>query len=263
MSRLIRGLPKLLEARHRRFLRFYLMMYLGKMLVPGYRFKLPEMDWWHDDAFNAYLIRFGEQGWLNTERRWFLHQLLRQTHAIPGDTAECGVFRGASSYLICAANERSTLPRTHHVFDSFEGLSEPDVVDGLHWRSGDLAVSVEAVREALHDFPTVEYYKGWIPDRFSEVSDRSFSFVHIDVDLAQPTRESLSFFYPRMTEGGIILCDDYGGISCAGATAAVDAYLADKPEKMMSSISCGGYLVKGCETGAGLLPGTQSNTPGA
>ncbi len=148
------------------------------------------------------------------------------------------------------------MPRTHHVFDSFEGLSEPDVADGGHWRGGDLAVTVATVQEALSDFPSVEYYKGWIPDRFSDVEDRRFSFVHIDVDLAQPTGDSLSFFYPRMNEGGIILCDDYGGISCAGATAAVDRFLADKPENMVSSISCGGYLVKGCETGPATLAST-------
>lgn len=253
MTRLIRGLPRLLESRHRRFFRFYVMMYLGKMLVPGYRFKLPEMDWWRDAAFNAYLERFGEMGWLNTERRWFLHQLLRLTHLTPGDTAECGVYRGASSFLICSANARSPHDRVHHVFDSFEGLSEPEAADGAYWQGGDLAVTVETVREYLSGFDSIEYYKGWIPDRFKDVSERQFSFVHIDVDLAQPTRDSLAFFYPRLNEGGIILCDDYGGISCAGATSAVDDYLADKPEKMISSISCGGYLIKGCETGAGTL----------
>ena len=36
--------------------------------------------------------------------------------------------------------------------------------------------------------------KGWIPSRFEEVKDKNFSFVHIDVDLYQPTLDSLNFF---------------------------------------------------------------------
>ena len=34
--------------------------------------------------------------------------------------------------------------------------------------------------------------KGWIPTRFQEVADRHFAFVHIDVDLYEPTRDSLA-----------------------------------------------------------------------
>ena len=49
-----------------------------------------------------------------------------------------------------------------------------------------------------------------IPTRFDEVADRSFCFVHVDVDLFEPTRESIAFFYPRMVPGGVMLFDDYG-----------------------------------------------------
>src|SRR5207248_4885047 len=50
----------------------------------------------------------------------------------------------------------------------------------------------------------------WIPDRFQDVDDWKFSFVHIDTDWPEPTSESLAFFYPRIEAGGIIVCDDYG-----------------------------------------------------
>lgn len=248
MSSLLRRLPELFERRHRRFLRFYLLLYLAKFIAPGYRLKVPDMDWWDDDGFNRYLVRFGEYGWLNTERRWMLHQLLRLVSQIPGDTAECGVFKGASSFLICSANTRSSHDKTHHVFDSFEGLSQPKAADGSYWEGGDLAVGLEIVREALSDFNRVAYHKGWIPDRFPDVADLSFSFVHVDVDLYEPTRDSISFFYPRLNDGGILLCDDYGGGSCPGATRAIDEFLADKPEKMLSLVSCGGFLIKGQPT---------------
>jgi O-methyltransferase len=130
-------------------------------------------------------------------------------------------------------------------------LSEPDESDGSHWESGDLAVTVDDVKAALSDFSFVDYYKGWIPDRFPDVSDRTFSFVHVDVDLNAPTHDSMAFFYPRMNEGGIILCDDYGGSSCVGATQAVDSFLSDKPEKMIALASNGGFMIKGRSTTPG------------
>ncbi|MDR0664108.1 MAG: hypothetical protein LBF86_01110 [Helicobacteraceae bacterium] len=76
------------------------------MLFADYRLTWADFDWWKDKSFNDYLDRFGERGGLNTHRKWTLKQLLRLTAAIDGDTAECGVFKGASSYLICEANGR-------------------------------------------------------------------------------------------------------------------------------------------------------------
>jgi hypothetical protein len=87
--------------------------------------------------------------------------------------------------------------------------------------------------------------KGVIPDRFREVEDRRFSFVHVDVDLYEPIRDSIRFFYDRLNAGGVLLCDDYGFLACPGATLAVDEYLASKPEAVVALSSGGGFLVKG------------------
>ena len=185
---------------------------------------------------------------MNTDRRWMLSQLLRLIANVPGDTAECGVFSGSSSHVICGANKASEQTRKHHMFDSFEGLSAPEEVDGSHWTKGDLAYGVERVQENLRAFDETAYYPGWIPDRFSDVADLRFAFVHIDVDLFQPTRDSIEFFYPRMSEGGVIVVDDYGFTSCPGATQAVDEFLADKPEQMLSLSAGGGFLIRGIRT---------------
>ena len=39
---------------------------------------------------------------------------------------------------------------------------------------------------------------GWIPDRFVEVKNKKFSFINIDVDIYEPTKKSLEFFFPRL-----------------------------------------------------------------
>jgi len=234
--------------------RFEMLREIGKILVPDYRFKWPQIEWWSDLVFNKYLVRFSEINNMNTDRRWMLYQLMRLVIKVPGDTAECGVYTGAGSYIICRMNEENELVnRTHHLFDSFEGLSKPSECDGTHWKEGVLSCPVEIVRENLSMFNNISIHKGWIPQRFPDIENQSFCFIHIDVDLYRPTLDSLEFFYPRTNEGGIIVCDDYGFTTCPGATKAVNEFLQDKPEKMISLSGGGGFIIKGTETSKPLL----------
>jgi len=244
----VRHLQRLMRNRFSA-LRFSLLTSFGRLILPQYRFSWYQIDWWSDPLFSRYLAAFGEANGHNALRRWTLYQLLRLVDGIEGNTAECGAYEGASSYLICAANAASRLPgRVHHIFDSFEGLSSPSVLDGRHWRKGDLAAPEDVVAKSLEPFPRYRLYKGWIPSRFAEVADERFSFVHIDVDLHDPTEASMEFFYPRTMDGGIILCDDYGFTDCPGATAAVNDYLRDKPEQMLALPAGGGFIIKGALT---------------
>lgn len=230
-------------------LRFLAMTKIARLIYPGYRFKWPQLDWLQHAEFNAYLARFGERSGYNAERRWMIRELMRLIDEVPGDTAECGAYIGAGSYLICRMNTLSPAFKRHHfVFDSFEGVSDPGKADGAYWRRGDLAAGEETVRQTLAEFAEVTLLKGWIPSRFQDVADRKFAFLHIDVDLFEPTRDSLEFFYERMSAGGIVVCDDYGFSTCPGATTAVDAFLADKPEQMIALPGGGGFFIKGHKT---------------
>jgi hypothetical protein len=211
------------------------------------------MAWWDNQWFNDYLARFNEADGLNSSRRWALYQFTRLIADIPGDTAECGVFEGAGSYAICSAvASHGRTPRQHFVFDSFEGLSQPASFDGDAWRAGDLCRGLDVVRANLASFENVRYHKGWIPEVFQQVesSTSTFALVHIDVDLYQPTLDSIQFFYPRTNPGGLIVCDDYGFTTCPGATQAVDEFLASRREKMVPLPCGGGFMLKGCATAA-------------
>ena len=228
--------------------RMRLLRQLGKIVFPEYRLHTPHLDWWSDDWFNQYLKRFDEMNRYNFDRRWNLFQLCRLTHAVEGDTAECGVFKGSSSYLIASCNTQAAISgKSHHGFDSFQGLSTPSDMDGSHWKAGALETPLQEAEENLRELDA-KLYPGWIPERFPEVEDRTFSFVHIDVDLYDPAKDSLEFFYPRMAEDGIILMDDYGLGTCPGVTAAGDEFFSDKPEKVVSFSVGAGYIIKGKST---------------
>lgn len=223
--------------------RFSLLRRVADWILPEYRFKWPQLDWWNDPLFNKYLQSFGEECGNNTDRRYAVSQLLRLVSTVPGDTAEIGAFEGAMSWIIL---DRSKRFRTHHIFDSFEGLSLPSTKDGTHWTAGALSCAESIVERNLSLFKgRFITYKGWVPSRFPEVEKLTFAFVHIDVDLYQPTKDTLEFFYPRLNAGGIIVCDDYGFVSCPGATSACNEFLSDKPEKMIGLADGGGFMIKG------------------
>jgi hypothetical protein len=228
-------------------LAFLLQRSFARFIGLEYRFSFPHMAWWKDEEFNGYLARFAEElNGFNTQRRWFVHQACRMTSGVEGDTAECGAYKGCGSFIILRGNLRNPA-KTHHIFDSFEGISSPGAHDGKYWEKGALSASELEVSENLKKSGNEKFitYRGWIPDRFKEVADKRFSFVHIDVDLYEPTRDSVAFFYERLNAGGMIVCDDYGFTSCPGATKACDEFLADKPEKMIALPDGGGFIIKG------------------
>jgi hypothetical protein len=186
------------------------------------------------------------------DRYYVLKELLLSRPKLDADTAECGVYFGLASFLLCHYAGRLSVPAgfRHHCFDSFEGMSEPRGEDapsreGVRaWRGGDMRAPLERVQQTLREFPHVQYHRGWVPACFDDARDLRFAFVHVDVDLYEPTRDAFAFFYPRLVRGGIIVCDDYGFLTCPGATRAVDEFALTVAEPLVRLPTGQAYLVK-------------------
>jgi len=58
-----------------------------------------------------------------------------------------------------------------------------------------------------------------------------FAIVHLDCDLYQPTADGLTYFYPRLSSGGLLILHDYSSGHWSGCARAIDAFLKDKPER--------------------------------
>ncbi len=227
---------------------FLTLARLARRLVPGYKLTWPELAWFRSLALMSVLEKYGEMEGFNAHRRLALQQLLRLVSGVPGDTAECGVYQGCGSEIILQANQSALTRRKHFIFDSFEGVSAPAVQDGSFWKKNDLSAPEQVVQGNLAGFDGVTLLKGWIPERFVEVQAHRFAFVHVDVDLYQPTRDSIAFFYEKLNPGAIFVCDDYGFLTCPGATQAIDEFLSSKQEKMVKLPGGGGFFIKGCAT---------------
>ena len=208
-------------------------------------------SWPFNDDFNEVRHRVKDLGikGIPDDRSFTLFKAAQAAAGLPGQLAECGCRMGKSTHFILAGTGIDSGKKIY-IFDSFEGLSEPTKNDDTGsgnsaWDSGDLATDEMALKNNLNMYEhMVSVHKGWIPDRFDDIKDVQFSFVHIDVDLYQPTADSLMFFYERMVPGGLIICDDYGSLLCPGAKTAFDEFFDDKPELILELPSAQAIVVK-------------------
>lgn len=152
---------------------------------------------------------------------------------LDGDFAECGVWGGGSAYLLLASSSKHL-----HLFDSFEGLPEPQLCDyptnknmppaSAGWFGIPSGKLDQQVRNFLSDYsPRFSMYKGWFSDTLRTSPDLQYAMVHLDVDFYQSYKECLEYFVPRIVPGGIVVCDEYDFNHLPGAKKAIDEYFGD------------------------------------
>jgi O-methyltransferase len=187
-----------------------------------------------------------------------LHQLVEHVaqNGHEGDFAECGCWKGHTAFITSSILKKHNFKHKFHIFDSFKGglsdKSEEDSNQRLQQSQMEIkkekevfASTEEEVAHLLAEYDFVNLYKGWIPDRFKDVEDRTFAYAHIDVDLYKPTLDSLHFFYSRLVDGGVIVIDDYGFTQFPGCAKAVDEFLKSTKPSFFHEMPLGGaFLIK-------------------
>ena len=162
---------------------------------------------------------------LGLDRCFILYQLARHVNAIHGDMAEIGVYKGGTARLIARTTQKAV-----HIFDTFAGMPPTDKTKDRHLEGDFSDTSFQSVKEYLKDCPNIKLYPGFFPETAVPIKELQFCFVHIDVDIYKSVRDCCEFFYPRVAQGGIMIFDDYGFLTCPGAKTAVDEFFTGKPE---------------------------------
>ena len=172
---------------------------------------------------------------------------------LKGDFLECGVLKGFCSYLLRSLEDQLFKDTINNYFliDSFEGLSDfldedkslnPDIIQN---KKGDLKANIEDVKVLFNQFKNVNIIKGWIPKVFESLDEKNkYKFVHIDVDLYQPTFDSLNYIYDKIVEGGILITDDYRSPSFPGNQKAWEKYFNSKNIRSLSLPSGQAVVIK-------------------
>lgn len=143
---------------------------------------------------------------------------------IGGAVAEAGVYQGGfASYINRFFNDRKL-----YLFDTFEGFSARDIEverkkDYSLRNAGHFGdTSVEQVISNMPFKDNVIVKKGYFPDT-ADGLDEKYCFVSLDLDLYQPIKAGLEYFYPNLVGGGYIFIHDcnIGHINYSGARAAL------------------------------------------
>ena len=147
---------------------------------------------------------------------------------IEGDVVETGVWRGGASIFMRAILKVNNInDKIVWLCDSFEGLPKPEP-DKYPADSGDkhytydfLSVSQKTVEDNFIKYELldeqVRFVKGYFEDTLWDIPAEKFCLLRLDGDMYSSTIISLEALYPRLSQGGYVVIDDFGLAPCAEA----------------------------------------------
>ena len=183
---------------------------------------------------------------------------------IPGAFAECGVWKGGSVLAaILTLQDMGRDDRDIYLYDTFEGMTEPTATDvspyhpaarelweqtgGAPWPElFDAEIfNEEAVRDALlatgYPGERLHFVRGPVEETVPATAPDRLALLRLDTDWYESTLHELRHLYPLLTDGGVLIIDDYG--HWEGCRRAVDEYFearADAP--LLSRIDYSGRI---------------------
>lgn len=134
---------------------------------------------------------------------------------VPGDIFEAGVWRGGMTiFMRGVLKALGESQRRVWVADSFEGLPNPEkAYDSFGWMKGDMAVSLEQVKENFARYGLLDehvvFLKGFFNNSLPDAGINALSVLRVDADLYESTRDVLNHLYPKLSVGGYAIFDDY------------------------------------------------------
>jgi O-methyltransferase len=177
----------------------------------------------------------------SAERIYALIQAVRYVSAsgIAGAIVECGVWKGGSMAAIARALlQMQDVSRELYLFDTFEGMTEPTAKDVDY--SGKQASEVlredsgyrcadaplEGVKEVLYGtgypWEKIHFVRGRVEETIPASAPDVISLLRPDTDWYASTRHELIHLFPRLSQTGVIIIDDYG--HWRGSRQACDEY---------------------------------------
>lgn len=175
-----------------------------------------------------------------------IFQSLRYVGAsgVPGDLVECGTLLGGSSIFMALLRDRFGLAdRRLHVFDTFFGFPEgsTDTKRGAPARGPRYQSFFEAARanfEATSGTEGVEFHVGPVEETLDAFETPTLALMRLDTDYYTSTRKEFEVLYPHLSDGGVLIVDDYGYYD--GCRRATEEYLASvRPTPLLNRIDPG------------------------
>jgi O-methyltransferase len=201
----------------------------------------------------------------SAERLWSLLNAVRYVveEGLPGDLAECGVWRGGSVMAMALQlKAMGVTDRRIWLYDTFAGMTSPtaeDVEAGTGTTAAEMLTATEVgdgnnvwcvagradveanVRSTGYPMEQFTFVEGDVAQTLRDQVPESISLLRLDTDWYESTRIGLEVLYPRLVVGGVCILDDYG--HWQGARKAVDDYFTARGQRpFMHPIDYSGRL---------------------
>lgn len=181
--------------------------------------------WENDKEFEQVYNVAKDYTLVDKYRIYELFQLATQAAKVDGVFLEVGVWRGGSSALIQAAIDSTSVDKQFYIADTFQGVVKAGSEKDTIYQGGEHAdTDVEFVKNLFSKInkKLPEILIGIFPDDHNSLGIEKLAFVHSDVDAYQSTKDIIEWCLPRMSQGGVIVFDDYGFRGCEGVTEYVN-----------------------------------------
>jgi hypothetical protein len=215
------------------------------------------------DNFNSFILSNDERVFNKLIARTLIYN---QVKDIPGDIVECGVFKGTGLYTFLKLknifNPNSSKKvigfdffNTDFLISSIEKKTDKEAMEvlfeGRNFKHDESSVDIMYNQLILHGFKKSEF--GLIPGDISVTSKQfsennpgfKISLLYMDLDLEQPTYDTLNNLWDNITKGGIIVFDEYGYHKWS-ESRGVDKFIEEKNLQIKSlDYSCPtAYIIK-------------------
>jgi O-methyltransferase len=178
---------------------------------------------------------------------------------VRGALVECGVWRGGSVLAMIDTLQRlGVSDREIFLYDTFEGMTRPGDFDNSpfeqdesalatwsreqsegrrpwDWAFGSEVFSLEQVKQLIYatGYPRdlVRFVAGPVEATLPDQAPAEISLLRLDTDWYESTRHELLHLYPRLSDGGVLIIDDYG--HWEGARRAVDDYFSTEAHPLL------------------------------
>lgn len=216
---------------------------LGLQVVPLEKTVAPDMA--GDPGFYTAFQKVKGYTMTSPERLFSLYHAVHYVikNNIPGDFVECGVWKGGSSMMIAhVLKELGVTDRPIWMYDTYEGMSEPDdndkdfsgksaaiqlqEADKLDSNSVWCYSSLDEVKANMltigYPMDKIRFVQGKVEDSIPGAIPEEIALLRLDTDWYSSTMHELVHLYPLLKERGVLIIDDFG--HWEGAKKAVLEY---------------------------------------
>jgi O-methyltransferase len=175
---------------------------------------------------------------------WAAQQALR----LPGDFVECGTNTGIYARAMLSYLDIEGSGKQFYLLDTFDGIPDAQMTAAESAARKDYNAAYfdcwELVQRTFAPFSSVRLIRGAIPGTLDGIASSAIAFASIDLNVAQPEIEAITFLWDRLVPGAIVVIDDYGWPGHEVQKEAWDRFVAERNHELLPLPTGQALLIK-------------------